>query len=55
LKSTNLSILVVDKNLADLLEIADSHYVIEKGRIVWQGDSSALATSADVKERYLGI
>lgn len=55
LKSTNLSILVVDKNLMDLLTIADRHYVIEKGRIVWQGDSTALQSSTDVKERYLGI
>ncbi len=55
LKSTNLSIMVVDKNLTDLLTVADSHYVIEKGRIVWQGDSAALQSSTDVKERYLGI
>ncbi|MEE9334124.1 MAG: ABC transporter ATP-binding protein [Granulosicoccaceae bacterium] len=55
LKSTKLSIVVVDKNLADMLYVADSHYVIEKGRIVWQGDSAALQSSADVKERYLGI
>ncbi len=55
LKSTNLSILVVDKNLVDLLDVADRHYVIEKGRIVWQGDSTALQSSMDVKQRYLGI
>jgi len=55
LKATNLSIVVVDKNLSDLLTVADSHFVIEKGRIVWQGDSKSLASSSDVKERYLGV
>jgi branched-chain amino acid transport system ATP-binding protein len=38
-----------------LTEIADRHYVIERGRIVWSGTSRALAAAPDVQHRYLGI
>lgn len=55
LKAEGLSILVVDKNIADLTRLADRHYVIEKGRVVWSGSSADLADSADVQERYLGV
>jgi len=55
LKEQGLSILVIDKNLDALIELADWHYVIEKGRIVWQGDSPQLSESEDVKTRYLGV
>ncbi|MCA3541443.1 MAG: ABC transporter ATP-binding protein, partial [Rhodobacter sp.] len=46
---------VVDKHLQPLLPLADRHYVIEKGRIAWQGDSAALASSPEVVQRYLSV
>ncbi|MDZ7839401.1 MAG: ABC transporter ATP-binding protein [Gammaproteobacteria bacterium] len=55
LKEQGQSILVIDKNLSALIELADWHYVIEKGRIVWQGDSAQLSASQEVKSRYLGV
>jgi branched-chain amino acid transport system ATP-binding protein len=55
LKAHGLSILLIDKNLDALLRIADRHYVMEKGRIAWQGDSAALAGDEDLKNRYLGV
>jgi branched-chain amino acid transport system ATP-binding protein len=55
LKSAGLSILVIDKDLKALTWIADRHYVLEKGRVVWDGPSSALAANQDVQHRYLGI
>jgi branched-chain amino acid transport system ATP-binding protein len=55
LKAEGQSILVVDKNLDALLRIADRHYVMEKGQIVWQGDSASLAVDDDLKNRYLGV
>jgi branched-chain amino acid transport system ATP-binding protein len=55
LKEQGQSILVIDKNLSALVELADWHYVIEKGRIVWEGDSAQLSASQDVKARYLGV
>lgn len=55
LKQAGLSILVIDKNVADLARIADRHFIIEKGRTVWAGDSAELLASDEVKRRYLGI
>ena len=55
LKEAGLSILVIDKNVDDLARIADRHFIIEKGRTVWAGDSAELLASDEVKRRYLGI
>ncbi len=55
LKGDGLSILVIDKNVADLARIADRHFIIEKGETVWSGRSEALLASEDIKRRYLGI
>ena len=55
LKERGQSILVIDKNLDALVALADWHYVIEKGRIVWQGDSRQLTADGHVKSRYLGV
>ncbi len=55
IKDQGLSILVVDKNLRDLLRIADRNFVIERGRVVWSGTSNALRAEPDVMERYLGL
>jgi len=55
LKGEGLSILVIDKDVRALTRIADRHYVLEKGRVVWSGGSSELAAAADVQHRYLGV
>jgi branched-chain amino acid transport system ATP-binding protein len=55
LKAEGLSILIIDKNVEALIRLADRHYLIERGRIVWSGTSQALATAPDVQHRYLGI
>lgn len=55
LKQQGLSILIVDKNLKDLLNIADQHYVVEKGKTVWSGNSDSLRREAWVKDQYLGV
>jgi branched-chain amino acid transport system ATP-binding protein len=55
LKAQGQSILLIDKNLDALLRIADRHYVMEKGRVVWHGDSQVLARDESLKDRYLGI
>jgi len=44
-----LSILVIHKHLDALTRICDRHYVIEKGRIVWRGDSSELKADPAVR------
>jgi branched-chain amino acid transport system ATP-binding protein len=55
LKAAGQSILVIDKNVEALTRIADRHYLIERGRVVWAGTSRELAAAPDVQHRYLGI
>jgi branched-chain amino acid transport system ATP-binding protein len=55
LKSEGMSMIVVDKNLKSLLPLANRHYIVEKGRIVWSGDSAALAANRQLHAQYLGI
>jgi branched-chain amino acid transport system ATP-binding protein len=55
LKAQGQSVLVIDKNVAALIKIADRHYMIERGRIVWTGTSAELAAAPDVQHRYLGV
>ena len=55
LKGEGLSILVIDKDVKALARIADRHYVLEKGRVVWNGTSADLTANQDVQHRYLGV
>jgi branched-chain amino acid transport system ATP-binding protein len=55
LKRSGLSILVIDKELEALCELADRHYVIEKGEIVWSGSTAELMASPEIHETYLGV
>jgi len=55
LRGTGLSILVVDKNLHDLLKLADRHVVIQRGEVVWSGTSAELKQDSDACQRYLGL
>ena len=55
LKSAGQSILLVDKNIDALTRIADRHYIIEKGKVVWDGTSSELQGDQDLHHRFLGV
>jgi branched-chain amino acid transport system ATP-binding protein len=55
LKAAGQSILVIDKNVEALIRIADRHYLIERGKVVWTGSSPELAAAPEVQHRYLGV
>jgi branched-chain amino acid transport system ATP-binding protein len=55
LKADGQSILLVDKNVRALTRVADTHHILEKGRIVWRGTSAELAARGDLQHRYLGV
>ena len=55
LKAAGQSILIIDKNIDDLTRIADRHFILEKGRIVWSGTSGKLRSSPDAVARHIGI
>ncbi len=55
LKAAGQSILIVDKNIKALGRIADRHYVLEKGRIIWSGGTAELREHPELQRRYLGV
>ncbi len=55
LRSQGLAMIVIDKNIAPLLNLADRHVIVEKGRVVWQGTSAALRAAPEVLHQYVGV
>jgi len=55
LRAEGQSILVIDKYVQKLVQLADHHTIIERGRVVWQGGSQALEADRAVWQRYIGI
>jgi len=55
LKAEGLSMLVIDKDVRALTRVADRHYVLEKGRVVWSGTSAQLSGNLELQHRYLGV
>lgn len=55
LKKIGLSIICIDKNLNSLLPLADRHYIVEKGQVVWSGSSDELRTQRETLQSYMGI
>ena len=53
IKAEGTAILIIDKNLVPLLKLADQHHIVEKGQVVWQGDSDALRNDKATWTRYL--
>ena len=50
-----MSILLVEQNVAQALEIADRAYVLEEGRMVAAGLPSELLAQSRIREAYLGL
>jgi branched-chain amino acid transport system ATP-binding protein len=55
LRAEGQSILVIDKYVQKLIQLADQHTLIERGRVVWQGTSAALEADHRVWHRYVGV
>ena len=55
LKGMGQTIIVIDKNIGSLLRLADSHHIVEKGRVVWSGGSASLRADPGLLQRYVGV
>ncbi len=55
LKQLGLSIIVIDKDIEALCALADRHYILEKGEVVWSGATGELMANKDLHDRYLGV
>jgi len=55
LRARGQTILVIDKYVQRLVKLAQHHTVIERGQVVWQGDSAQLAADPSIWHRYIGV
>jgi branched-chain amino acid transport system ATP-binding protein len=55
LKTSGLSILLVEQNVRLALAVADHVHIIERGRIVYQGCPAELQAERAIMQRYLGV
>jgi len=55
LKETGLAIVLVEQNLPLALSVADTAYIISKGRVVFAGDPEEIRTNAQLRTTHLGI
>jgi branched-chain amino acid transport system ATP-binding protein len=55
LKSTGVSILLIEQNARAALQVADYAYVLETGEVALEGPSETLADDPKVVESYLGL
>jgi len=55
LRAEGQSILVIDKYIQRLLQVAERHTIVERGRVVWDGSSTELAADPQLWHRYLGV
>jgi branched-chain amino acid transport system ATP-binding protein len=50
-----VTVLLVEQNIRDSLNIADRGYVLEEGKIIIEGKGRELLSNDHIKEVYLGI
>ncbi|KGD89404.1 ABC transporter [Achromobacter sp. RTa] len=55
IKRAGVTILLVEQNLEVCTQLADHHFIIEQGAIVYEGSNAAFMADEDVKDRYLGV
>lgn len=55
LRTQGQTILVIDKYVQRLIKLANHHTIIERGQVVWQGDSAALSADHGLWQRYIGV
>jgi lipopolysaccharide export system ATP-binding protein len=53
-KNKGLGIIITDHNVREILKITDRSYIINKGEVIFQGNSQELISNEKVKMEYLG-
>jgi branched-chain amino acid transport system ATP-binding protein len=55
LKETGLSLILIDKDLKALSALAERHFILEKGQMVWSGTTAELLADESLQTKYLGV
>ncbi|MEN2989719.1 ABC transporter ATP-binding protein [Tistrella sp. BH-R2-4] len=55
IRESGMPVLLVEQNLAVCEALADRHYILEQGRIVYTGSAQAFKADRAVRDRYLAL
>jgi branched-chain amino acid transport system ATP-binding protein len=55
LRAEGQALLVIDKYVDRLIQLADRHVILERGRVAWKGSSAELNADRALWHRYLGV
>ena len=55
MKQQGTTILLVEQNVERALKISDRAYILEQGKIVYQGTGTALLADAEIQEKYCAV
>ena len=55
IKDDGLPVLLVEQNLMVCDKLADRHYVLEQGRVVYEGSGADFRANPTIKNRYLAL
>lgn len=55
IRAAGIPILLVEQSVDVCMELGDRHYILEEGRIVYEGTRTEFAGARDVRDRYLAV
>ena len=55
IKDDGIATVIVDKNVHNLLDLADRHVILVKGRVVFEGNSDTLRADPEILHRHIGL
>ncbi|MEQ8710297.1 MAG: ABC transporter ATP-binding protein [Rhodospirillales bacterium] len=55
LKSEGISVLVVEQNAMSALQVSDRVYIMNRGRIIHEGEAASLLADQPLRKRLLGV
>lgn len=55
LRTSGLSMIIIDKDVEAISKLAQRHLIFERGEIVWRGTSDELRAATDIQAKYLSV
>lgn len=55
IRSLGITVIIVEQNVNETLEISDYAYVIQNGETIFEGTGQEMLTNEEVKKAYLGL
>lgn len=55
LKGEGLTVLLVEQNVEMTLALADRHYIVEQGEIIYEGRNNEFRANPELREQYLSV